>query len=43
MYNTRIRQFPANIVTGYFGFKEKQYFQATEGSERPPVVDFEKK
>ena len=43
MYNTRIRQFPANIVTGHFGFKEKQYFQATEGSERPPVVDFEKK
>jgi len=43
MYNTRIRQFPANIVAGYFGFKEKQYFQATEGSERPPVVDFEKK
>jgi len=42
-YNTRIKQFPANIVAGYFGFKEKQYFQAAEGSEKAPVVDFNKK
>ena len=42
-YNTRIKQFPANTVAGYFGFKEKQYFQAAEGSEKAPVVDFNKK
>ncbi len=42
MYNTRIKQFPALIVARFFGFKEKQYFQATAGSEKPPVVDFSK-
>ncbi len=42
MYNTRIKQFPALIVARFFGFKEKQYFQATAGSEKPPVVDFTK-
>jgi len=42
MYNTRIKQFPALIVARIFSFKEKQYFQATAGSEKPPVVDFTK-
>ncbi len=42
MYNTRIKQFPALIVARFFGFQEKQYFQATAGSEKPPVVDFTK-
>ncbi len=42
-YNIRIKQFPANLVAGSFGFKEKQYFQAAEGSEKAPVVDFNKK
>ena len=42
MYNTRIKQFPAVLVARFFGFKEKQYFQATAGSEKPPVVDFSK-
>ncbi len=42
MYNTRIKQFPALIVARFFGFSEKQYFQATAGSEKPPVVDFTK-
>jgi len=42
MYNTRIKQFPALIVARFFGFHEKQYFQATAGSEKPPVVDFTK-
>ncbi len=42
VYNTRIKQFPALIVARFFGFKEKQYFQAAAGSEKPPVVDFSK-
>jgi len=42
-YNIRIKQFPANLVAGFFGFKEKLYFQAAEGSGKPPVVDFNKK
>jgi LemA protein len=41
-YNTRIRQFPAVVVARLFGFTETAYFQSTPGSERPPVVDFNK-
>jgi LemA protein len=41
-YNTRIKQFPAVLIARMFGFDEKQYFQATPGSERAPTVDFSK-
>jgi LemA protein len=41
-YNTRIKQFPANLVAGFFGFTEKQYFESAPGSEKAPVVDFGK-
>jgi LemA protein len=41
-YNTRLRQFPAVLVARSFGFTEKAYFQSTPGSEKPPVVDFNK-
>ena len=37
-YNTAIKLFPANLVAGLFGFKEKTYFQATSGAENPPGV-----
>lgn len=39
-YNSYIRRFPTNILTGIFGFSPKGYFQATPGSERPPEVKF---
>lgn len=39
-YNTTIRRFPASIVAGFRGFKEKQYFKAKEGAENPPEVKF---
>ncbi len=41
-YNTRIKQFPANLVAGFFRFNERQYFQAAPGSEKAPVVNFGK-
>src|SRR5687767_1590156 len=41
-YNTRIKQFPANLVASIFSFKEKQYFQGAPGSDKAPVVDFNK-
>jgi LemA protein len=41
-YNTRIKQFPANLIAGFFRFQEKQYFQSTAGSEKAPVVNFGK-
>ena len=39
-YNTKIQRFPTNIVSGMFGYGEKEYFQASEGSEEVPTVDF---
>ncbi len=39
-YNTNIRQFPANIVAGFFSFQQKLYFKSDEGSEKVPPVKF---
>ncbi len=39
-YNTKIKRFPTNILSGMFGYGEKEYFQASEGSEEVPTVDF---
>lgn len=39
-YNTRIQRFPTNITAGIFGFDAFTYFQADEGSEDAPTVDF---
>jgi LemA protein len=41
-YNTRIKQFPANLIAGFFGFGDKPYFQAAAGSEKAPTVNFGK-
>lgn len=40
-YNTLIRRFPRNIVASMFGFEKKGYFQAAEGAEQAPNVDFD--
>ena len=39
-FNTAVRRLPRNIVAGMFGFEEKGYFEANEGAEAAPVVDF---
>ena len=39
-YNTNRRTFPTNILAGLFGFGEKPYFQAQEGADKAPKVDF---
>lgn len=39
-YNTLIRKFPKNILAGMFGFERKAYFEAQEGSETAPKVEF---
>ena len=39
-YNTHIKTFPNSICAGLFGFKEKAYFQAVEGAEKPVEVKF---
>ena len=39
-YNTGIRRFPSNVIASVTGFEPKGYFEATEGSETAPVVEF---
>jgi LemA protein len=39
-YNKYIRKFPQLIVAKIFGFDKKVYFEAREGSEVPPTVEF---
>jgi len=39
-YNTYIRKFPALITANIFGFDQKTYFEAVEGSEQAPTVEF---
>ena len=40
-YNVKIKRFPGNVLAGFFGFKERPYFEATQGSEKAPEVKFE--
>lgn len=39
-YNTEIRQFPGSIVANVFGFTTRAYFEAEEGAEKSPDVQF---
>jgi LemA protein len=39
-YNTFIRKFPKNIFAGMFGFEKKAYFEAEQGAEKAPEVQF---
>lgn len=40
-YNKTIRSFPNNLMAGMFGFSKRAYFEAEEGSEKAPDVDFD--
>lgn len=40
-YNTYIRVFPNNIFAGMFGFERMERFQADEGAEDAPEVEFD--
>lgn len=39
-YNVAVRRFPSNLVAGLFGFDQKPYFEAAEGSDAAPQVEF---
>ncbi|MBR2947296.1 MAG: LemA family protein [Bacteroidales bacterium] len=39
-YNTLIRKFPRSIIASVFGFERKGYFEAQEGAQNAPVVEF---
>lgn len=40
-YNTMVKRFPNNIFAGLFGFDQKAYFEADEGAEEVPEVNFD--
>jgi LemA protein len=39
-YNGVVRGFPSNFVAGMSGFTTRPYFQAREGTDVPPIVNF---
>ena len=39
-YNTTLRSFPKNILANIFGFEKKAYFEAEQGAEKAPQVEF---
>lgn len=39
-YNVAVRRFPSNLVAGLFGFDQKPYFEAAEGTDAAPQVEF---
>jgi LemA protein len=41
LYNKHIKIFPNNLFAGMFGFKEKAFFEAVEGAEKPVDVEFD--
>ena len=39
-YNTKVKSFPANLLAGMFGFKERPYFEADADAKKAPSVNF---
>ena len=39
-YNLKVRRFPASIFASMFGFEKKVGFEAEEGAEKAPKVEF---
>jgi LemA protein len=39
-YNTLIKRFPNNLIAGFFGFGEKEYFEAAAEAREVPKVKF---
>ena len=40
-YNTDVQRFPRNVWAGMFGFATMPYFQADDGADKAPKVDFD--
>lgn len=41
-YNVGVKRFPTVVLASMFGFKERPYFEAEEGAQKAPKVDFSK-
>jgi len=40
IYNANVRRFPKALIASLFGFERKPYFEAEEGAQRAPQVEF---
>lgn len=40
-YNLKVKRFPNSLFAGIFGYKEKPYYKANEGSQNPPDINFD--
>lgn len=40
VYNKTIRRFPMNLFARMFGFEKKAYFEAEDGTDKAPKVEF---
>ena len=40
-YNKYVKKIPNKLITGFLGFDPMEYYQAEEGSEKAPDVDFD--
>ena len=40
-YNTKIQRFPTSLIAGIFNFEAFDYFQANEGAQEVPSVNFD--
>ena len=39
-YNTYVRKFPNNLIAGMFDFEKMDYFEADQGADKAPKVEF---
>jgi LemA protein len=39
-YNVAVRTFPTNLIAGMFGFPPRPFFEATQGAQNAPTVNF---
>lgn len=40
-FNVKIQKFPSNLVASVFGFEKYPFFEAAQGSEKAPQVNFD--
>lgn len=41
-YNKKVKRFPTNIISGFMGFDQREYFGVSEKDKEAPEVDFGK-
>ncbi len=39
-FNVLVKRFPMNLLAGLFGFEPATFFEAAEGSDQAPSVEF---